>query len=154
VSAPQPHDAPAAAEARAPELDEAALVDAFHAGALSPDGFDHSQHVRLARACLRRHPLPAVLAGFRRGLEAIAARAGKPGLYHETITWTFLLLVHERLARSGGEPRSGEAEGWAKFAADNTDLLDRPSSLLGRFYRPGTLDGELARRVFVFPDRV
>jgi hypothetical protein len=136
-----------AAVLRAPELGDAALVDAFHAGALSPDGFDHRQHVRLAWACLRRHPLPAVLPGFRRGLEAIAARAGKPGLYHETITWTFLLLVHERLARSG------KADGWPAFAAANPDLLDRPSALLGRFYRPGTLDGELARRVFVFPDR-
>src|SRR5262249_24114314 len=41
---------------------------------------------------------------------------GKPGLYHETITWAFVLLVQERRAPRGDED-------WAAFAARNADLL-------------------------------
>lgn len=133
---------------RAGESGEEALFEAFHAATLSPDGFDHRQHVRLAWICLRRRPLTRVLEGFREGLGRLAAHAGQPGLYHQTITWAYLLLVAERLERAGGEA------GWEEFAAANPDLLARPSELLGRFYRRGTLASELARRAFVFPDAV
>lgn len=130
---------------RAAELEDGALFAAFHDGGLSPEGFDHRQHVRLAWVCLRRRPLPRVLEGFRDGLGRVAAHAGKPGLYHQTITWTYLLLVAERLQRGG-------AVGWEEFAAANPDLLARPAELLAGFYRRGTLDTGLARRAFVFPD--
>jgi hypothetical protein len=130
----------------APELDAAALVDAFHRGELSPVGFDHRQHVRLAWACLRRRPLPRVLEGFRTGLGHVAAHAGKPQLYHQTVTWTYLLLMAERLERHGADAS------WERFAAANPDLLGPPSELLGRYYRRETLGSAAARRGFVFPD--
>jgi len=129
------------------ELDDEELFAAFHDGSLSPEGFDHRQHVRLAWVCLRRRPLVRVLEGFRDGLGRLAAHAGQPGLYHQTITWVYLLLVAERLER-------GEAATWEEFAAANADLVARPKELLGGFYRQGTLDSELARRAFVFPAAV
>jgi hypothetical protein len=131
---------------RAPDLDADALVDAFHRGALSPAGLDHRQHVRLAWACLRGRPLPRVLEGFRTGLGHVAAHAGQPDLYHETVTWTYLLLVAERLRRQG------EEASWDDFAAANPDLVGPPAQLLGRYYRQDTLDSAAARRGFVFPD--
>jgi len=130
---------------RAKRLEDDVLFAAFHDGELSPEGFDHRQHVRLAWVCLRRRPLPRVLEGFGEALARLAAHAGKPGLYHQTITWAYLLLVAERLERGG-------AAGWEGFAAANPDLLARPAELLAGFYRPETLDSELARRAFVFPD--
>lgn len=143
--------APPAAPARplrAPELDEAELVAAFTADLLSPEGFDHRQHLRLGWALLRRRPLPEVLARFRRGLEGIAAAAGKPDLYHETITWLYLLLLNARMEELGRDV------GWDELLAASPDLAGRPSELLGRYYREDTLGGALARRVFVLPDRV
>ncbi len=130
----------------APGLSGDALFEAFHGGTLSPEGFDHHQHVRLAWVCLRRRPLPRVLAGFRDGLERLAAHAGQPGLYHQTITWTYLLLVAEALERSGPEAD------WEDFTAIHPTLLAPPKELLGTYYRPETLDSELARHCFVFPD--
>ena len=56
------------------------------------------------------------LEGIRRfseGLERFAAASGKPGLYHETITWAFLLLIGERLAR--GLQRSGKLPSWTNL---------------------------------------
>jgi len=131
---------------RAPDLDADTLVDAFHRGVLSPEGFDHRQHVRLAWACLRGRPLPRVLEGFRAGLLHVAGHAGKPDLYHQTITWTYLLLVAERLQRQG------EKAEWEGFAAANPDLVGPPAELLGRYYSQATLGSAAARRGFVFPD--
>jgi hypothetical protein len=135
-----------AALLRAPDLDADALVDAFHRGVLSPDGFGHRQHVRLAWTCLQGWPLPRVLEGFRTGLGHVAAHAGKPDLYHQTLTWTYLFLIAERLQRQGADA------GWEEFAAANPDLVGPPAELLGRYYRRETLSTEAARRGFVFPD--
>lgn len=138
---------PGTALRRASNLADDALFDAFHDGTLSPEGFDHRQHVRLAWVCLRRRPLPRVLEGFRTGLERLAAHAGQPGLYHQTITWTYLLLVAEALERGGPEA------GWEEFAAAHPQILAPPKELLGSYYRAETLGSELARRCFVLPDR-
>lgn len=136
-----------ARDLRAPALDEAGLVAAFDGDRLSPEGFDHRQHLRLGWALLRRHPLPEVLTRFRRGLAGIAAAAGKPDLYHETVTWLYLLLLNRRMEEMGRQV------GWQQLLAASPDLAARPADLLGRHYRRETLDGDLARRVFVLPDR-
>ena len=103
--------------------------------------------MRLAWAWLERRPLHEVLPLFAAGLRRLAAAAGKPGLYHETITWAFLFLVNERRAAAGEED-------WAGFAARNPDLLRwKPSLLEERYYREETLWSEKARRTFVLPDR-
>jgi hypothetical protein len=78
----------------------------------------------------------------------VATAAGKPGLYHETITWAYVLLVNERREAPG-------TEDWPAFAARNPDLLAwRPSLLETRYYRGATLWSDRARRVFVMPDRL
>jgi hypothetical protein len=67
-------------------------------------------------------------------------------LYHETITWAFLLLIAERQART-------PANTWEAFAAANRDLLSWKPSVLERYYAKDVLQSELARRVFVMPTR-
>ncbi len=111
------------------------------------DAFHHREHVRLAWVYLRDEPGLAGLERFVAALKGFAADAGKPGLYHETLTWAFLLIVRERMART-------PAATFADFADANPDLLAWKPSILDRYYRPETLASELARRVFVMPDRV
>jgi hypothetical protein len=94
---------------------------------------------------LRAAPLPEALARFARGLQRFAAAAGVPHKYHETITWAFMLLIHERLAR--GAPRE-----WPAFIAAHPELLDK--GILARYYTDATLRSSLARATFVLPDRV
>lgn len=122
------------------------LVESFEAGQVPPGGFGHREHVRLAWLYLQREPLLPALARFSGGLRRFAALQGQPEKYHETITWAFFLLIHERRSRSEG------AQGFEDFVAANADLMSWKDGALRRYYSPETLDSELARRVFVFPD--
>ncbi len=128
-------------------MTDADFVRSFEDGTLPNAAFHHRDHVRLAWLYLRRHPPIEALTRFADSLKRFATANGHPGLYHETITWAFLLLIHERMAR-------GEATTWEEFAARNPDLLVWKPSILDRYYAPETLGSELARRVFVMPDRI
>jgi hypothetical protein len=80
-------------------------------------------------------------------LQRFAAAHGKAGLYHETITWAYMLLIQERMVRAG------RTQSWEEFARENADLLRWKDGILNRFYREETLRSDLAREIFVFPDR-
>jgi hypothetical protein len=134
----------------APLMTEALTDDDFVARfedcTLPNSAFHHRDHVRLAWIYLRRHPPLEALARFAAGLRRFATANGHPGLYHETITWAFLLLIRERMERGGAGGT------WEDLARANPDLLAWKPSILDRYYRPETLGSELARRVFVMPD--
>ena len=129
------------------ELDDRELVAAFEACTLPNSAFHHREHVRVAWAYLREMPPAQALLRFTASLKRFAAAKGVPGLYHETLTWAYLLLIHERMARGP------EGATFEDFAAVHPDLLASRPSLLARYYNEETLRSELARRVFVFPDR-
>jgi hypothetical protein len=124
------------------------LVAAFEGCSLPAERFRHRDHVRLAWLMLRADPLPLALRRFCEGLKRYAARLGKEGVYHETITVAYLLLIQERMARGGA------GDSYQEFADRNPDLLTWGPSVLDRYYRKETLGSELARRVFLLPDRL
>jgi hypothetical protein len=129
------------------DLDDDGLIAGFEGPGFARGSFHHEHHVRLAWAYLERRPLLEVLERFSAGLRRIAAAAGQPGLYHETITWAYVMLVQERRLLGG-------AEGWPAFAERNPDLLAwRPSILEEQYYRAETLWSDRARRAFILPDR-
>ena len=108
--------------------------------------FRHADHVRLAWICLRNYPLLEAIARFVSTLRRFAAHHGMPEKYHETVTWAYLLLIHERMRR-GGEPQE-----WERFRAENDDLFTRNPSILERYYAPATLESDIACKSFVLPD--
>ena len=122
------------------------LVEQLEACTLPPDHFHHADHVHAAWIYLKQYPPLEAIARFSSALRAYATSLGKPDRYHETITWAYLLLVHERMQRSEN------AADWAQFAAANADLLDWKNPIIRRYYRPETLDSGLSRRVFLMPD--
>jgi hypothetical protein len=124
------------------------LVERLEAGTLPESCFRHTEHVRAAWVYLRRHPFLDAVARFRAALREFAGRLGKADRFHETITWAYLVLIHERLHRSEHQ------QSWEQFAAANTDLLDWNRSVLTRYYRAETLRSALARRVFLLPDNL
>jgi hypothetical protein len=129
-------------------LSEDELIAAFEACTLAPAQFPHREHVRLAWAYLRREPLAAAITKFCGGLKAFAESIGKAGLYHETVSWAFMLIIQDRIARG-----QDTGESWEAFAAANDDLLRNGRQLLERYYLPVTLDSPLARASFIWPDR-
>ncbi|MFY9662637.1 MAG: hypothetical protein WAJ97_18600 [Terriglobales bacterium] len=124
------------------------LIAQFESSATPADGFHHADHVRLAFEYLCRYPALEALEGFSDALKRFAAAQGKAERYHETITWAYLLLVRERMARAD------RAQSWEEFAERNPDLLRWKGGILDRFYRKETLDSDLARMVFLFPDLI
>lgn len=119
------------------------LISEFKAGTLEP--FHHSDHVRMAWLYLQNAPVLEAMANFTADLKQFAIARGAPNLYHETITWGYLLLIHERMARTPGL-------NWEAFVIANADLMSWEKSVLKTYYRAETLQSEFARRVFVFPD--
>jgi hypothetical protein len=114
-----------------------------------PNGsFHHADHVKMAFLYLQKYPPLEALNRFSSALRRFAAAQGKPDLYNETITWGFVLLIRERMARASS-PQS-----WAEFSVSNADLLLWDNNVLKKYYFPETLSSELAKRVFLFPDRV
>lgn len=122
------------------------LVRRFEACTLPPEEFRHEQHVYVAWCYLRQMPLTDAAKRFIENLKRFAASLGKANLYHETITWAFLLLTNERVHRDPGAD-------WAAFREANPDLFTWKPSVLDRYYRPETLGSDLARAAFLFPDR-
>lgn len=123
------------------------LVEHFERLTLSPELFSHREHVRLAWIYLRDYLPLAALERFCEGLKRFAASLGKADRYHETISWAYLLLIHERMAKTES------ADSWEAFAEANGDLLDWGSNILKQYYREETLQSELAKKIFLFPDR-
>lgn len=126
-------------------MNDREFVDAFER--CDVPSFHHRDHVRLAWIYLHDQPPLDALARFTASLKRFATAKGSPGLYHETITWAYLLLIHERMHRTS-------ADDFESFAAENADLLAWKPSILDRYYDRATLDSELARRTFVMPSRL
>jgi hypothetical protein len=122
------------------------LINQFEACTLPTESFHHRDHVKLVWLYLQRYPVLEALVRFSDGLKRFASAHGKDNLYHETITWSYVLLIHERMQRVGGE------QSWDEFVAANPDLFDWQNSILKTYYRKETLRSELARKFFVFPD--
>jgi hypothetical protein len=119
----------------------------FENGSLPNQSFHHVDHVRMAFLYLMRYPALEALQRFSASLARFAAAHGKPQLYNETITWAFLFLIRERMARAG-HPQS-----WLQFSASNSDLLEWKDNILKKYYRAETLTSNLAKSTFLFPDK-
>jgi hypothetical protein len=121
------------------------LIYGFETDTL-PEAFHHADHVRLAFAYLSEYPVLQALDRFGAALKRYAAARGKSQLYNETITHAYFFLIRERMART-------TATEWDEFARGNADLLLWKGGILSRYYQEATLQSDLARSVFLFPDK-
>ncbi len=111
------------------------------------DKFTHEHHVHVAWLYLQRHLLVEAVRRFSEGAKALAASRGRPDVYHETMTWAYMLVINERMARDGREMS------WTDFSQTHADLLDHSNTVLHRYYHRETLESPLARKTFLLPDR-
>jgi hypothetical protein len=128
-------------------MTDAELLNQFESCTLPGSAFHHEDHVRVAFLYLCSYPALQALERFSASLTRFAIANAQPQLYHETITWAFMLLIRERMARSG------QSQSWPEFAAANPDLLTWKNNVLKRYYRDETLASDLAKRTFLFPDK-
>jgi hypothetical protein len=122
------------------------LIQRFESDASPGESFHHADHVRLAFAYLSEYPVLQALEKFATALRKFASARGKPQLYNETVTCAYFFLIRERMARCQGAT-------WDDFVQQNPDLLIWKDGILARYYKEATLKSDLARAVFLFPDR-
>jgi hypothetical protein len=158
-------------------LSDAELIARFESLELSPRDFGHREHVRLAFAVLAEAgDFGDAAIRYRRGLRAFATAAGAAAKYHETLTWAYLALVHERMyllfhehapCEVGGERVTDlavteqPANRMAKHSITSFDLLarfpellDHRTGALARYYDLAAITSSAtARAVFVLPER-
>ncbi|HEY6150573.1 MAG TPA: flavin reductase family protein [Gaiellaceae bacterium] len=107
------------------------LITAFEAGRIDGSAFRHGDHISVAWGLAQRYPADTALERLTDGIRAMAERAGRPGVYHVTITraWFELIAGVDDLAK-------------------HPELFDR--SLLERYYSPERLAAGRTR--WVEPD--
>jgi hypothetical protein len=76
------------------------IIEQFEQSRAPGGSFHHADHIRVAFAYLSRYPALEALQRFSSALQRFATAQGKPGLYHETITWAYVFLIHERMLRA------------------------------------------------------
>jgi hypothetical protein len=122
------------------------LVQAFEAATIDPAAFHHREHLYVAWCYLRSLPLEDALARYVHHLRKLAAALGAPERFHATITWAYLVLLHEAMVRAPGESFEG-------LLAANPTLLDHRGGALAAHYARDELASDAARRHFVLPRR-
>jgi hypothetical protein len=128
-------------------LDDTTLLARFEQLELPPQELRHREHVRLAFAMLARDDFATAAVRFRTALQAFTAKHGAQAKYHETITWAYLVLVHQRMTE-----RSYASS--LELLEHNADLLDHQNGALARHYDVAALTSSaVARRIFVLPER-
>lgn len=113
-------------------MDNTTLLDDFEAGEIAGNEFPHRSHVRVAWELSRRYGPEEGLRRLIAGIQGIAARAGRPTVYHETITRAWFELVSS-----------------ADDLAEHPELFDK--TLLWRYYTAGRLAA--GRERWLEPDR-
>lgn len=124
------------------------LIEGFENCTLAGKDFHHQDHVRVVWIYLHSNSVIQTLEKFSAGLKRLAIANGKPNLYHETITWAYVLLINERMQRQD------TALDWVEFVETNPDVFDWKNNILKSYYQDETLRSETARRIFLLPDKI
>jgi hypothetical protein len=122
------------------------LVQAFERAAIDPTKFHHREHLYVAWCYLRALPLEDALARYVHHLRRLANALGVPQKFHATMTWAYVVLLHDAMERSPGAS-------FDELVAMNPAILDHRGGALYAYYDRAQLDADEARRRFVLPRR-
>lgn len=120
----------------------------FSAGNMTKQEFHHAEHVRLAWLMLTEAPLLEALLRFRVLLKAFAFRHGADGLYNETITCFYMLLIRGLMDRLPPD------HSWVEFQAVHPTLFGYPKALLELYYPDAAAFSAEAKVHFLLPQAI
>ena len=120
------------------------LVQAFETATVDPASFHHREHLYVAWCYLRELSLEDALARYARYLRQLVIALGVPHKFHATITWAYVVLLHDAMERLPGAT-------FEQLLAANPTLLDHRAGALYAYYNRDQLDSDEARRRFVLP---
>lgn len=107
--------------------------------------FTHEQHLRAGFWYLQREPLGHAAERFKAALLRLAGSRSMPDLFHETITWAYMVLLNEKRCELGAGATFDDIK------ARWPELLDHRDGALRRLYTRDELESAEARRVFCLP---
>ena len=122
------------------------LVRAFEDASVDPAAFHHREHLYVAWCYLRELTLEEALARYVHFLKRLVVALGVPQKYHATMTWTYVVALHDAMAQA---PELG----FDALLEGRPDLLDHRSGVLWKHYAKAELESPEARARFVLPRR-
>jgi hypothetical protein len=122
------------------------LVVAFEGATVDPTRFHHREHLYVAWCYLRALPLEEALARYVRQLRLLTAALGVPEKFHATVTWAYIVLLYDAMARTPGL-------GFDELLAEHPAIFAHRRGALDAHYDPAELDTVAARQRFVLPRR-
>lgn len=118
------------------------LTQTFEAHAIDNTTFGHRDHVQVAYDLLLKYDFIDAAAVYAKGIRALAENAGAPDKFNLTITYAFMSLIAERMART-------PAESFDRFVSDNPDVMRK--TVLDQWYSQDRLHSTMARGIFLLP---
>lgn len=115
---------------------------------LPASGFDHQLRLFAAWAYRRRYPAREAAARCAMSLSRNARAHGRAQHYHHTLTMALLAILYSRIA---SQPVL--SEDWDAFLAANPDIVADAWKVLLEHYSEDKLLQDIARKVFLEPDR-
>lgn len=126
-------------------MEDRELIERFQNTTLPPADFSHREHVRVGWLYLQGRTLPQAIDKFSTDLIHYATSHGASDKYHATITYAFMVLIHERCTSTG------RGETFEAFARANPDLFEK--NCLTRYYSADLLASPLSKQIFLLPLR-
>jgi len=123
--------------------DYAKLYDDLTNGTLDAATFRHADHIGVAHQALTRAGFFDAVTTVANGIAAAAQRAGADGKFNATITFAYMSLIAERMARM---PKMSTQD----FIAANPDLAS--GQAVRRLYSAGRMTSDTARDIALLPD--
>ncbi len=120
------------------------MTKEFKSLELNPAEFSHVDHVGVAYEILKNHEFLEAVGIYSTCIREIATRAGATRKFNVTITLVFLSLIAERIDVT-------DHQNFEEFLERNNDLLN--GDLMSRWYSDPRIKDDLARRIFIMPDR-
>lgn len=121
------------------------FLSAVECCTISKSDFDHVAHLRLGWLYITRYPLAEAINRCIESLQRLGTHHGVRHNYHETITWTYLLLVADRQTR---QPQ----ESFEAFRTANDDLFTAQPYAHDQLYSKATIESDLARTRYLLPE--
>lgn len=123
------------------------LVVAFENASVDPAVFDHRAHVFVAWCYLKELSLEQALPRYVEHLQKLTRKLGVPQKYHATLTWAYMVLLHDLMH----EP-SAAALDFAALMFRHPNVLN-PRVALSDYYDERELSSDRARHHFILPPR-
>ncbi|MBV1911668.1 MAG: hypothetical protein KUG78_20415 [Kangiellaceae bacterium] len=127
-------------------LSDEQFISEFEAMTLEPQYFSHRGHIRISWLYLNQFNFDLACEKIEFGINRYATSLGAKDKFHCTLTRVLVVLIYGRMKKSSHKS-------WQNFIINNSDLVNNAQELISEYYSEELINSELARKLFVKPDK-